>query len=537
MSKIHRLQGGVLPLCLTLCLIFTPIDSASQGTTLWGDLEAGPYAVGFRTLEQYDFSRTYQSGFDYFGAPRPGETARPIQICIWYPARDTDDMPGMVYGEYAYPFPENNEFSGLLGNLQNRELGVLFALFNNSNAFVHDAMNLQLTAVRDATPVEEAHPLLIYHPGFRSSYCQSVVMCEYLASHGFVVATTHSIGTGAPNAASTAIDLESNARDQEFAVAHLRELPWIDCDRVGVFGFHLGGITALMHQMRNAGVGAVATMQGAYLFSGDRDLTAQLSSFDPVRVTVPLLQIYSSAGDSADVSLVDSMRYSDRRTLMFADLDPLEFTSYALITSIVAPDTSQADKTETRTYDAICGAVLNFFRDRLMGVEAAKTYFNRLSAREEPGQALITTTFQQGEERPPTADQFVYIVRNYDREKIAGLCRQYDLDSPDHPILAGGDFTGLGYQMLQGGQTDKALEIFRMGTAAFPSSANAWDSYGEACIAAGDNASALKYYRRALEILPQDSTINPALRDAIANNVPAVIERLEAALSEQSEGN
>ncbi|MCK4572932.1 MAG: tetratricopeptide repeat protein, partial [candidate division Zixibacteria bacterium] len=161
----------------------------------------------------------------------------------------------------------------------------------------------------------------------------------------------------------------------------------------------------------------------------------------------------------------------------------------------------------------------------------------RLSAREEPGQALNTTTFQQGEERPPTADQFVYIVRNYDREKIAGLCRQFDLDSPDHPILAGGDFTGLGYQMLQGGQTDKALEIFRMGTAAFPNSANAWDSYGEAYIAAGDNASALKYYRRALEILPQDSTINPALRDAIANNVPAVIERLQAALSEQSEGN
>jgi len=77
--------------------------------------------------------------------------------------------------------------------------------------------------------------------------------------------------------------------------------------------------------------------------------------------------------------------------------------------------------------------------------------------------------------------------------------------------------------------------MFRMGVNAYPNSANAWDSYGEACMADGNNELALQNYRKALEVLPNDSTINPQLRDAITNNIPATIERLEQLIAEQAE--
>jgi len=73
-----------------------------------GEIKPGPYAVGFKTIEQYDYSRTFQPVKDYFGNPLPGQTARPIQVCYWYPAE-----PGgtrMVYGEYAFPYPSEIGF-------------------------------------------------------------------------------------------------------------------------------------------------------------------------------------------------------------------------------------------------------------------------------------------------------------------------------------------------------------------------------------------------------------------------------------------
>ena len=44
---------------------------------LWGALEAGPHAVGFKTFEEYDYRRTFQPKRDYFGEVVPGEKARP----------------------------------------------------------------------------------------------------------------------------------------------------------------------------------------------------------------------------------------------------------------------------------------------------------------------------------------------------------------------------------------------------------------------------------------------------------------------------
>ena len=143
---------------------------------LWGDLEPGPYGVGFETIEQYDYSRTFGTSEDYFGTPQPGETARPIQICIWYPASATETKTGMVYGEYSYPYPNDPGFIDLLSGMQQRDLGGLFFFLGNSQPLVQGSMDKQLMAVRDAARAEGSFPLVIYHPGRMASYNHNVVL-------------------------------------------------------------------------------------------------------------------------------------------------------------------------------------------------------------------------------------------------------------------------------------------------------------------------------------------------------------------------
>ena len=61
--------------------------------------EFGPYAVGFRLVEQYDYSRTFVDVVDELGKPFQGERARPIQTLIWYPAQN--DTQHMTVGDYV----------------------------------------------------------------------------------------------------------------------------------------------------------------------------------------------------------------------------------------------------------------------------------------------------------------------------------------------------------------------------------------------------------------------------------------------------
>lgn len=60
----------------------------------------------------------------------------------------------------------------------------------------------------------------------------------------------------------------------------------------------------------------------------------------------------------------------------------------------------------------------------------------------------------------------------------------------------------LAYSMIRANMVDEATEIFRLVTDDWPGSYNAWDSYAEALALKGDTISAIKYYRKSLELNP-----------------------------------
>src|ERR1700760_4191708 len=62
-------------------------------------LPFGPYAVGFKAVDQYDYSRTFGDAVDQDGHPVSGERARPIQTSVWYPAASSNAQK-MLYAEY-----------------------------------------------------------------------------------------------------------------------------------------------------------------------------------------------------------------------------------------------------------------------------------------------------------------------------------------------------------------------------------------------------------------------------------------------------
>jgi tetratricopeptide (TPR) repeat protein len=57
-----------------------------------------------------------------------------------------------------------------------------------------------------------------------------------------------------------------------------------------------------------------------------------------------------------------------------------------------------------------------------------------------------------------------------------------------------------GYDLLGGGKTNEAITIFELGEMAFPKSANAFDSLGEAYMKAGNKKLAIENYEKSLKL-------------------------------------
>jgi len=86
---------------LVLALGSTSFCLVAQDAPLFSLREKqGPNAVGFKVIEQYDFSRTFQPLIDDLGKPYQGERARPLQTLVWYPSLKSSSKP-MTVGDYV----------------------------------------------------------------------------------------------------------------------------------------------------------------------------------------------------------------------------------------------------------------------------------------------------------------------------------------------------------------------------------------------------------------------------------------------------
>ena len=98
----------------------------------------------------------------------------------------------------------------------------------------------------------------------------------------------------------------------------------------------------------------------------------------------------------------------------------------------------------------------------------------------------------------------------------------------EHPPLPEYIVNWLGYEHLALKDNALALEILQLNAAAYPSSANAQDSLGDAYLAAGDHASALAAAKRTLELLDTDTTDTAERKAAIRSSADAKIKRLSS---------
>jgi predicted dienelactone hydrolase len=140
---------------------------------LHAGLQLGALPVGFTLLPLTDSSRRMPSG-----------DPRPVTVGVWYPARATA-ATHLTYREYF----------ALPAGAGGRELDEFLAFLGSHGApadAVQEWLGAPMLAARDAPAVGVRFPLVLLAQGNGQTLRDQAPFAEYLASHGYVVATSPS---------------------------------------------------------------------------------------------------------------------------------------------------------------------------------------------------------------------------------------------------------------------------------------------------------------------------------------------------------
>lgn len=292
------------------------LTGIAQTPFLEPNLTGGKYPVGFKVFHEYDYSRTAVDTFDIATMGKPTTMARPIQISVWYPAGIEKTSNPMPFKNYIDLMATQINFDFHGDPLQHPFVKEMLL----NNPFIKkDQLEMALAtkskATRDAIPQAGSFPVLIYAPGSFGPGFENSTMFEYLASHGFIVASfpkginldpTHQSGQ------NNLWVFEPHARDMEYVIAFMHKFPNANMNKLGLLGYSLGASTIINVASRNREVKAVVSLDGLF----NEAHMKSMPFLDLKMINMPFFDIAANNEPSHKV-VYDSITNQDAYRLVF----------------------------------------------------------------------------------------------------------------------------------------------------------------------------------------------------------------------------
>ncbi|RJR30504.1 MAG: hypothetical protein C4574_02315 [Candidatus Latescibacterota bacterium] len=368
--KRHSSLAGAAALGLILAGSF-PVLSAGV-TPFWKTIRPGPFGVGYAVYHERDETRAYRPADDRSATDVQPPRARPIQISVWYPALPVDDAEPLDLVEYSYAalsqFDASREGAVPLEVFVARTKEAL-ARGGADERSIDEMLRAPAVAVAGAPPAAGPFPCIVYGTGYESSAWENFVLCEYLASNGFIVASSPSFGANGVRMTDAFQDLEAKVRDHEFVIAFAKRLPGADASRIGAVGWSYGGLSTAILAMRGRFVDAVACLDGSMAYPAGRAAAERHPDYRPAALEIPFLYCSRKDAERADFGFFDELVHADRLLVEFAGLAHEDFAARPIVSDLCLGGKA-APRDAARAiagYEEMCRFTLAFFRATLLG--------------------------------------------------------------------------------------------------------------------------------------------------------------------------
>ncbi|MBV1776354.1 dienelactone hydrolase family protein [Burkholderiaceae bacterium DAT-1] len=242
--------------------------------------------MGFRVIQQYDHSRAF--GFQYdpvTGARNEKPSARPLQTLMWYPA--TEQGKRVRYGDYLATRLTEIEFDLGKDQLSGASSAQMDRLRRRLGEGADRLVQAERLARRDAPAIKGQFPVVIYVPGVGGVADENADLFEYLASYGYIVLSSTSLGNADKEIDESMAGVLPQLRDVGFLIGYAQSLPQADPKQIAVMGWSWGGMVNVFAAAQDRRIGALVSLDG----TREPALTRQI---DVTHLTAPWLYISRS---------------------------------------------------------------------------------------------------------------------------------------------------------------------------------------------------------------------------------------------------
>lgn len=324
-------------------------------SSFWAGLEPGPHNVGFESMPIRDYARPFRS--------EGSDRTRLLTLAIWYPARAGESDVPMRFGRYARAEPERlAQWIRASGHRLSDEDVAAFA--DGATA-----------AFEGAAHAPGTFPLLLFGTGLTAPVYANSVLCEYLASHGYVAVAVPSLPYREDVRADyDALTIDSQLRDLELVIHELRDYSGVDIERLGLVAWGSGGIAQVLLQMKNPDVAAVASLDAASGYRYGRELLGESLYFEPARTTAAFFHASDSRETTSrapkSFDYLDNVHRGPTYLLLIEGARHAELNSLA---SVVPPESGDEVR---RRYRLLCEYVRRFLDLAIKNDEDAKDFLD-----------------------------------------------------------------------------------------------------------------------------------------------------------------
>lgn len=286
-------------------------------------LPAGTTAVGFSQLLTADSSR-----------PLPDGSPRPMPVAIWYPAHASSRAP-LRYRDYLEG-ERNLTATGAEANHATGGVAALVSFLSSQGASAEALggwLDRPMQARRDAVPLGRRHPAILLAQGNGESAPDQAPLAEFLAAHGYVVATLPSpmrITGPLTDEKEIGRRAEEQADDLTFLRGILLQRKDVDSSRIAAVGHSFGARAALLLAMRDSTLRAMVSLDGGIGTATGASSMEASRSYRPAAARAPLLHIYEGLDDymTPDLRLLYALSGADRWFVGTVAMHHHHFTSF-----------------------------------------------------------------------------------------------------------------------------------------------------------------------------------------------------------------
>jgi dienelactone hydrolase len=482
---------------IALTFFFQTLFMMSQVSLKEINLDYGLHTVGFKHYITTDQTRTYQRKMDWNTQSIP----RPISISLWFPAIKNETSKRVSVLNYMRILKQEDEWDFLPDD----QLLNWFAYHNTPENKKHLAE--ETAAFLNTNLVRKKFPVVIYAASLEASSIENFAICEYLASHGYVVISTSSKGTeGRWTGKNSIKEIETQTRDLEFLLQEIHTMKNVDTEKIATMAFSFGGLSNVLLQMKNKDIKAIVSLDGTIRYNYE---ALKKSAYEDInKVNVPFIHMAQKKipediikSDKINPELnskfefYDKLVYSDAYKLRFHDLTHFNFSSLDILLRKRDARQDKSDEKIMKSYRLVSEYSLQFLNGYLKDDTQGIAFLKQSVSSE-----LLSKEYKVAKKIPFNFRNFHELAKNQNYKNLLSL---YDSAQKEHSEfkIQEGQLNQLGLQLIFNPKTSQyGIQVFIFATKLYPKSSNLFDSLAEAYLFINNKKKAILNFKKSLEL-------------------------------------